>query len=64
MDYEVEKLPTPCHVLAKGAHWDVCSQNLYYNDVVEGTIHRYCIFENKIYSARVGEIYKIKVIFF
>lgn len=53
VNYKVEQLPSPLTVLGEGPHWDSETQNLYFNDIYGGTINRYCITENKTYSATV-----------
>lgn len=57
--YSIEQLPTPNHRVAEGPHWDVKSQNLYYVDIL-GSINRYNVTENKVYTATIGKQEKSK----
>lgn len=52
--YKVEQLNAPLSVLGEGPHWDDETQNLYYIDIYGGTVNRYCMAENKTYTATIG----------
>lgn len=56
MAYKVEQLNAPLSVLGEGPHWDVETQDLYYIDIYGGTVNRYCMTENKTYTATIGNI--------
>lgn len=55
MSYKVEQLNAPLSVLGEGPHWDAETNDLYYIDIYGGTVNRYCMTEDKTYSATIGE---------
>lgn len=55
MAYKVEQLNAPLAILGEGPHWDYETQDLYYIDIYGGTVNRYCMTENKTYTATIGK---------